>query len=125
MIISSVFFDTQLVLYLIAAGFALIIPFFVHIFRYPYLDSTWLYSIAEEIAANITNKGKHSLKPVIIDTVSNRKCIINTVGIILYYKNNKVIGIMNRKTHRALGSPNLHEFFTSLVETIRKTRTMR
>jgi hypothetical protein len=117
--ILSIFFNPPFIFYFIFFGFVFLIPFFIHIFRYPYLDSTWLYSLAEDIAKKVRNKGKHTSKPIVINKGINKRCILSTIGLTLYCKNNKTIGLISKKTHTKFESPNLNEYFLLLIDKIK------
>ena len=117
--IFSIFFNPPSTFYFIFSGLVFLIPFFIHIFRYPYLDSTWLYSLTEEVAKKIQKKGKYTTKPVVVDKGINKRCIISTIGLTLYCKNNKTIGLISKKNHERLGNPNLNDYFLLLIEKIK------
>ena len=102
----------------IIIGFIFLCSFFYHIYRYPYLHGGWLSSVVEKVAQNITEKGRYSSKPVIINKGVNKRFVTSTYGLTLIFKKDKVIGRVSQRLHKKLGAPKLDLFFNSLIEEI-------
>ncbi len=105
-------------IFLTIIGWIFLIFFFVDVYRYPYLHSSWLSAVIEETSGSIKNKGKFSGKPVIINIAFHTRFVTGILGLSLLIKPDKVIGRMTKSFHKKIGEPNLEEFFSKLIEKI-------
>ncbi len=103
---------------ILLSGLLFMFPYFIFLFRKPYLDTSWLESVSQEAAARVQKSGVYTSKPIIILHNSKYKFLANTFGMSLFFKEDKVICYMTKRAFEKLNRPALTEFFTLIVQKI-------
>ncbi|MBN1409695.1 MAG: hypothetical protein JW969_02550 [Spirochaetales bacterium] len=114
----SFFIEAPFNFSIVIIGWIFLITYFVDVFRYPYLNSTWLAVMVDETAKEVQTRGKYSAKPVTLFKPIGKRFVTGTLGISLISKTDRVIARISKKLHKKLGSPNLEVFFTQLINKI-------
>jgi hypothetical protein len=102
----------------VLVGLCFIIVFFYKVSRYPSLNSSWAVRLIEETAQKVTQQGRYSAKPVIIQIPMERRFITGITGLSILVKKDHAVCWISKKLHQKYGSPNLEEFFTLLCKSI-------
>jgi hypothetical protein len=114
----SVMFYYSAAIFFIIPGVLLIIGFFIHMFRHPYLNESWLTKLIEDKATGHKSIGKYTSRPIVINKNVNMKLSAGIPGFSLLFKKNKVIARMSYRLFNRLGKPNMPVLYNELIDDI-------